>query len=380
MSLAKPQAAPRAAYIHIPFCVHHCGYCNFTVVAGRDDLIEPLLAALATELSWLGCPHEVDTLYFGGGTPTYLSRERLECLCDTVLHWHPLAAGYEWTVEANPGDLDGQRLATLAQKGVNRLSLGGQSFNARKLKQLERAHTAVDIRQAVSLSQQAAISVSLDLIFGVPGETLDDWHADVRQAIDLAPDHVSTYGLTFEKGTQFWNRRARGDLVQIDEELEREMYLAAIDMLSEAGFEHYEVSNFAKPGQRSRHNETYWSGNGYFAAGPGAARYIHGVRSTNHRSTTTYIDRVSQGQSPVAEEECLNDQERARESLVFGLRRLEGVERAWFVSHTGFTLDDLASEAVARFVRMGMLSDDGSRVRLTREGLLVSDAIWPELL
>jgi oxygen-independent coproporphyrinogen-3 oxidase len=371
---------PRAAYIHIPFCVHRCGYCNFTVVAGRDDLIEPLLAALATELSWLNAPREVDTLYFGGGTPTYLAPEPLRRLCDLVLKWHPLAAGYEWTVEANPGDLDAQRLAVLADCGVNRLSLGSQSFHARKLNLLERDHTATDIERAVALSRQAGMAVSLDLIFGVPGETLEDWQADLQQALALAPEHVSTYGLTFEQGTQFWNRRQHGELASIDEELERDMYLAAIDTLNAAGFEHYEVSNFARPGKRSRHNETYWSGRGYFAAGPGASRYVDGRRQTNHRSTTAYLDRVLKNESPVAEEETLDAEERAREFLVFGLRRLEGVEREEFQSRTGYALDELAGATIERFVRLGMLSDDGQRVRLTREGLLVSDSLWPELL
>ncbi len=371
---------PRAAYLHIPFCVHRCGYCNFTVVTGRGDLVEPFLAALATELSWLGEPREVETLYFGGGTPTYLAPDPLRRLCELALHWHPLASGHEWTVEANPGDLDEERLAVLAEKGVNRLSLGSQSFHREKLKLLERDHTAADIGRAVSLSRQAGMKVSLDLIFGVPEETLGEWQSDLQQTIDLAPDHISTYGLTFEQGTSFWNRRKRGELKQADEELERDMYLAAIDTLALAGFEHYEVSNFAKPGQRSRHNETYWSGRGYFAAGPGASRYVEGRRETNHRNTTTYLERVQKGESSVAEEECLNDEQRARESLVFGLRRLEGVARVEFADRTGFELKAIAGATIERFVSLGMLSDDGERVRLTREGLLVSDSLWPELL
>jgi oxygen-independent coproporphyrinogen-3 oxidase len=276
----------RAAYIHVPFCRHHCGYCNFTVVAGRNDLVEPLLAAIATELGWLGQSREVDTLYFGGGTPTYLPPTHLKRLSETVLHWHPLADGYEWTVEANPGDVDTERLAVLAEAGVNRLSLGGQSFNRQKLTLLERSHDALDIERAVFESRKARMAVSLDLIFGVPGETLVDWQADLRKTLDLAPDHVSTYGLTFEKGTQFWNRKQRGELVEIDEGLERDMYLAAIDMLTAEGFEHYEVSNFAGPECRSRHNETYWSGRSYFAAGPGASRYVDGRRETNHPTST----------------------------------------------------------------------------------------------
>ncbi len=375
-----PFSPPRAAYLHIPFCVHRCGYCNFSVVAGRDDLVEPLLEALAVELSWLDEPREVDTLYFGGGTPTYLTPDQLDRLCKLVLQWHPLAADYEWTVEANPADLDREKLRVLQSHGVNRLSLGAQSFHSLKLERLERDHSAADIRQAVDLSREAEMSISVDLIFAAPDESLNEWQADLQQALQLAPEHVSTYGLTYERGTAFWGRLTRGELVALDEELERDMYLAAIECLSQNGFEHYEISNFARPGQRSRHNQVYWSGQGYFAAGPGAARYVDGVRETNHRSTTSYLKRVLAGESAVAERECLTSEQRAREFLIFGLRRLEGIERSSFLAQTGVAVDALVGKEISRFVGQGMLADDGQNIRLTRTGLLVSDSLWPELL
>jgi len=372
--------APRSAYIHVPFCVHHCGYCNFAVVAGRDDLMEPYLKALNAELAWLEQPREVDTLYFGGGTPTFLAPEQLKRLCELVLQWHPLAADSEWTVEANPGDLDPERVEVLANMGVNRLSLGAQSFRDEKLELLERDHDRAAILRAVELARSAGMRVSLDLIFAAPGETLEEWLADLEEAIALRPEHISTYGLTFEQGTTFWNRLQKQELATVPEELEREMYLAAIDRLASAGFTHYEISNFAQPGQRSRHNEVYWSGDGYFAAGPGAARYVDGVRETNHRSTSTYLKRVSQGQSPVAQREQLDDEQRARERLIFGLRRLAGVERRSFYDRTGFEIDTLAGKPIAQFVELGLLQDRQGRIRLTREGLLISDSLWPELL
>lgn len=374
------QSEVRAAYLHVPFCRHHCGYCNFSVIAGRDDLIGSFFSALATELSWLEQPREVDTLYFGGGTPTHLPADKLKELCELAKHWHPLAEDYEWTVEANPGDLDSQHVDVLAEQGVNRVSLGSQSFEPEKLRLLERDHLAEDIARAVSLVKQANMEVSLDLIFAVPGETLANWAADLREALALQPDHISTYGLTFEKGTSFYNRLQNSELASLPEELEREMYLCAIDQLTAAGLEHYEVSNFAMPGCRSKHNQVYWSGSGYFAAGPGAARYVDGRRETNHRSTTTYLKRVLAGESPVAESETLESAERAREFLIFSLRRLEGIEREVFQARTGFELDALAGDTLGQFVAEGLLADDGSCVRLTREGLLVSDSLWPELV
>ncbi len=375
-----PFPAPRSAYIHVPFCTHRCGYCNFAVVAGRDDLVEPFLAALEIELAGLGQSREVDTLYFGGGTPTFLTPGQLRQLCQLVLKRHPLAAGYEWTVEANPGDLDRERLEVLAEMGVNRLSLGSQSFHSEKLLLLERDHDRADILRSVELARAARMQVSLDLIFAAPGETLEQWLADLEEAIALQPEHISTYGLTFEQGTTFWNRLQKQELASVPEELERDMYLAAIDRLGVANFSHYEISNFALPEKASRHNEVYWSGEGYFAAGPGAARYVGGVRETNHRSTSTYLKRLQQGESPVAERENLDDEQRARERLIFGLRRLAGVDRQTFENNTGFEIDTLAEKPLAQFVELGLLADNGQRIRLTREGLLVSDSLWPDLL
>ena len=282
-------SAPRSAYIHVPFCKHRCGYCDFAVIAGRDDLVETFLEALATELSWLGGPQPVDTLYFGGGTPSHLDAAQLERLCDTVLQWHPLAAGAEWTVEGNPESVSLERLRVLAQHGVTRLSLGAQAFDEGKLRALDREHSRNDVVRSVEQVRSAGLQVAIDLMFAAPGETLDGWRQELREAIELAPDHVSTYGLTWERGTSFTRQRDAGRLAQLDEELERAMYAEAIDALTAAGLEHYEVSNFARPGRRSRHNEVYWAGNEYFAAGPGAARYVDGVRETNHRSTTTYL-------------------------------------------------------------------------------------------
>jgi oxygen-independent coproporphyrinogen-3 oxidase len=291
-----------------------------------------------------------------------------------------LAGGCEFSVEANPADVDSETAVILADHGVTRISLGAQSFQPEKLKLLERDHHPENIARAVDLARGCGLDVSLDLIFGAPGESLAAWQDDLRSAIELSADHTSTYGLTFEKGTAFWNRLQHKELAKIDEEIERDMYAVAIDRLSAAGFEHYEVSNFARPEKRCRHNEVYWAGGEYYAAGPGAARHVAGVRETNHRSVTKWLNCVLAGQSPVAERECLPPNEKARELLVFGLRRMEGVDREWFTAHCGFQLDELIKEPLRTLVSTGLLADDGRRVKLTREGLFVSDSIWPELL
>ena len=371
---------PHSAYVHVPFCKHRCGYCNFTLVANRNDLVQPYLEALAKELGWLGERKPVQTLYLGGGTPTYLNAKQLARLCETTLAWHPLEQDYEWTVEANPADLTAERVQILAAFGVNRLSLGVQSFRADKLKLLERDHRSEDIYHAIELARQAEMDLCIDLIFGAPGETLLEWEEDLEAAIALQVDHISTYGLTFEKGTRFWSRLQRGGLMQVSEDIERCMYLQAIDRLASAGFEHYEISNLAQETKRSRHNEVYWAGEEYYAAGPGAARYVDGIRSTNHRSPFTYLKRLQADESPIVESEQLDPEQRAREILVFGLRRLAGIDKNAFRQRTGFEVNQLAGESIAKFVGEGLLEEHGTNIRLTREGLLVSDGLWPDLL
>ncbi len=369
---------PRSAYVHVPFCRHRCGYCNFTLVAGRDDLKPAYLEAIAKELG--GEPQPVDTLYFGGGTPTQLSPGEFRELSQFVLARHPFADDYEWTVEANPADLSSDYIERLAELGVTRLSLGGQSIDEAKLRLLERDHRAGDITRVVRSAHTAGLAVALDLIFAAPGETIEGWQRDLDAAIELDVGHVSTYGLTFEKGTQFWNRQQRGELVSIDESLELAMYEMAIDRLGSAGFEHYEVSNFARPGKRSRHNQVYWSGNGYWAYGPGASWFVSPTRATNHRSTTTWLHRISRNESPIAFTETLTDEQLARERLVLGLRQLVGIDTNVFHQATGFTIDQLAKSSIDKFCRLDLLLREGERLRLTHRGLMVSDAIWPELL
>lgn len=371
---------PRAAYIHVPFCRHRCGYCNFTLIAGRDDLIGRYLHALAKELMLLGSPQPVDTLFFGGGTPTHLPPEQLQQLFDLVREWFPLGHGGEFSAEANPLDLTPARCDVLQRAGVNRISLGVQSFSARKLKILERDHSPSDIAASVARAKTVAPSVSLDLIFGVPDELPGEWEHDLQQALALTPQHISTYGLTIEKGTSFFPRVSRGELQPANEEAAASMYERTIDALTAAGYEHYEVSNFALPGHRCRHNETYWLGREYFAAGPGAARYVSGAREMNHRSTTAWLQRLERNESPVSEREEIGSEDRARERLVFGLRRLAGINVHEFARELGYSVEQLGGAALERFVEQGLLERSSDTLQLTRRGLLISDSLWPYFL
>ena len=375
-----PSEIPRAAYVHIPFCRHRCGYCNFTLIANREDLIEKYFDALDTELQSFGNCRPVDTLFIGGGTPTYPSPDQLKQLLDLVNDWFSLNRGGEYSVEANPCDITESKVAILSAAGVTRVSLGAQSFNQKKLRVLDRSHTETDIVNAVTLLRKYHLHVSIDLIFGAPDETLDVWETDLEKAIQLAPDHLSTYGLTYEKGAYFYSQMLRGTLAPLADDLELNMYQHSIDTLEQAGFEHYEISNFSRPGHRCRHNEGYWKLRGHFAVGAGASRFVCGTRETNHRSTTTYIKRLLAGESPVAFREHLSAEASAREAVVFGLRQIDGIAISDFYESTGFDIFRLLKTPLDRFIHQGFLSLENNQLRLTRKGLYVSDSLWPDFL
>jgi putative oxygen-independent coproporphyrinogen III oxidase len=379
-----PWLWPRAAYVHVPFCAHHCGYCDFAVTAGQDHLIDLYLEALTEELARLRDPAPVRTLFLGGGTPTHLNPRQLECLLSDLARWLPLeddgAAPPEFSVESTPDSLDSEKADLLAAFGVNRVSVGVQTFNARLLPALDRVHNADQIPGALEAARRRILQLSLDLIFGIPGQRLDEWAADLAQAIAYGTDHLSAYGLTYEKGTPLWKQRQRGQVRPVDEETERAMYLHAIDQLTAAGFEHYEISNFAKPGRRCRHNEVYWANEAYWGFGVGAARYVMGRRELNTRNTQEYIRRVLSDEAPTFQSEELPPEERARETFAVQLRRADGIDRDRFSRQTGFHLDVLMGPKLADYTAEGFLEDDGRRVRLTREGKCVADALIESLL
>lgn len=371
---------PRAAYLHVPFCRHRCGYCNFAVIAGRDDLAEQYLAALGMELRKLGSPQQLDTLFIGGGTPTHLAPRLRQPFFDLLFDWFSFADDYELSCEANPADIDRPTVETLVENGVTRVSLGAQSFSPRKLQFLERDHDAEQIGVATDRLREAGLDVSLDLIFAVPGETLEEWQADLDQAVRAKPNHLSTYGLTFERGSRFWSRVHHGEMTTLSDEVEAALYELAVDRLPAEGFEHYEVSSFARPGHACRHNSNYWSGGTYFAFGPGAARHVAGRREINHASTTTYIRRLLAGGDVVTESERLDDRAAALERLVFGLRQLGGIDCRQFATETGFSVDQLAAKTIAHLRAADLLETSGDGIRVTRRGLLMCDSIAEQIL
>ncbi|MGV3486248.1 MAG: radical SAM family heme chaperone HemW [Planctomycetaceae bacterium] len=372
---------PRSAYLHVPFCRHRCGYCNFSVIAGRDDLAEDYLRAIESELSTLGSARQVDTLFIGGGTPTHLSISQLERLFDSVDRWLPRAASAETTVEANPEDIDAAKLELLARRGVNRISLGVQSFSPAKLQILQRSHTLQSASMAIEQSAQMIGNVSIDLIFGAPQETPEHWRNDLVTALRLPIQHLSTYALTFEKGTSFWTERRRGNLGSECEDDELEMYQDAIRYTAAAGLTHYEISSFARESFRCRHNMAYWYGRGWFAFGPGAASFVDGHRTVNHRSTTTYLQKILvRGQSPIAEREAITPQQYACELAAFGVRLIDGVDLAAIHEESGIDVARLRHQEIERCEQLGLIEIQAGRIRLTAQGILMADSVATALL
>ncbi len=376
----------RSAYVHVPFCKHRCGYCNFTLVAGRDELVGDFLAAIEFELDLTlegaepRTQFELDTLFLGGGTPSHLSVDDLTRLLQLLRRKFLVREDGEFSCEVNPLDCTPEKLDLLRGAGINRLSIGGQSFQSRKLHRLGRDHSGEQLREAMRRTMAGFENVSLDLIFAAPGETLAEWRADLEATIAFEPQHISTYGLTVERGSAFYGQAKRGRISELDDDLQLTMYELAMDRLMAAGYEHYEVSSFARPGFQCRHNTAYWLGEPWWAFGPGAASFVGSVRAVNHRSTTTYIRRLLAGQSPVAESESLNAEQLLRERLVFGLRRLAGVSLAELSRGWGGDCEPLFAPVLEEYIGRGWLSRTGDQVRLTRAGLVISDSLWPRLL
>ena len=370
---------PRSLYVHVPFCQHRCGYCNFTLIADRADLVDRYLNALEFEVNQWEGDFELDTLFLGGGTPSYLSGKQWNRLAGFLRQRFGFSKDLEFTAECNPNDLQAGRLDAMLEAGVNRVSLGVQSFDDRKLKFLERTHTQADAIDSIQRAKRLFSDVSIDLIFACPDEREDTWADDLSTAVSLQTDHVSTYELTYEKGTRFWNRLHRGELRLVDTNLRAKLYECAIKTLTAAGWEQYEVSSFAKPEHRCRHNQVYWKGDSFLAAGPGASRFLGDIRETNHRSTTRYLQLLEANQSPVAEGESLDARSLAKDRIAFGLRLLDGVELGPFRDVTGFDLIDFLGDAGVLLRAQRLLTINRDVCQLTPRGVMVYDAIASEI-
>ena len=368
------QTKPTSAYVHIPFCTQICYYCDFSKVFIKNQPVDSYLEHLIEEYDSYDIK-KLRTLYIGGGTPTALSASQLAFLLEKLTDKLDLSYLEELTIEANPGDLDQEKIAVLKDSPVNRVSLGVQTFNDRMLKQIGRSHLEKDIYENIANLKKAGFdNISIDLIYALPKQTMEDVKINVAKAIALDIPHMSLYSLILENHTVFMNRMRRGKLPLPKEDLEAEMFEYIIAELEKAGFEHYEISNFSKPGFESRHNLMYWDNAEYYGIGAGASGYVDGVRYKNHGPIRHYLQAVEAGNARVQEEE-LTLHEKMEEEMFLGLRKKSGVSKKRFEEKYGLSFEDQYGAVVTELTEQGLLVPDRDIVRMTKKGLFLGDTV-----
>ena len=368
-------------YIHIPFCKSRCSYCGFYSTT-HAELRQQYVDALCKEIhppSTLNLPPS--TIYLGGGTPSQLTIPQLEQLFLYINKVYPLPSIQgrysEVTIECNPDDVTAEYASALPQLGINRVSMGAQTFNDQRLRFLNRRHTSAQVPQAVERLRQAGIAnISIDLMYGFPQESLADWEQDIDDALALGVEHISAYCLMYEEGTPLYRQLQQGLIHEVDEETERLMYELLMDKLSAAGYEHYEISNFAKPGYRSRHNSSYWNDVPYIGLGAAAHSYDGQRRSWNVADLKEYIRRVENGESPVEDSELIEGWTRYNDRLTVALRTCEGLDLTTLTNEQR----DYCIKNARRFLDDGLLVEKDHHLVLTRSGLFVSDMVMSELM
>lgn len=364
---------PLGLYIHIPFCRSKCAYCDFYSLAGAEERMDDYCRALERHLAEVApqaeC-HKADTVYFGGGTPSYLGAERLCRLLGSIRKLYKVDKHAEITLEANPDSAtDRKTLKRLRKAGFNRLSLGVQSMDDALLQTIGRIHTRQQVQEAVAAARKAGFkNLSLDLIYGLPGQTMEGWEKTLSDAVGLHPEHLSCYGLKLEEGTPLYRRQ--GELTFPDEDMQADMYLYAVEFLKQCGYEQYEISNFAKPGFASRHNLKYWLLQEYAGFGPGAHSDFGNVRYGYARDLERYL----KGELVLQESETVDSDEREREYLMLRLRTVQGVDPREFEYRFRQRFAPLAV-LLQQCAREGLAEQDGNGWHLTAKGFLVSNRI-----
>jgi oxygen-independent coproporphyrinogen-3 oxidase len=374
-------------YLHVPFCRAKCAYCDFNSYAGLDGLHDRYVRALCLELhsfaATLPTPTpEIDTIYIGGGTPTVLAASELVQVLVSSQECSCCAPGCEISIEANPGTVGPANLSALRRAGANRLSLGAQSFQMDELALLGRIHAPQDIRQALTHAREAGFdNVNLDLMYGLPEQTIESWRSTLQQALDLRPEHLSLYALSLEQGTRLAAMVDQGVLQQPDEDLAADMYEIAVEYLARAAYEHYELSNWAMPKRACRHNLRYWQTKPYVGFGAGAHSYYEGLRWYNSAQPLDYVKRAESGLSPREAQETIAPSDMMAESMILGLRLLQGIRFDEFERRHAHDLRTIYATELAELQQIDLVTLDSLSVRLTQKGLLLANQVfsrfWP---
>ncbi len=378
----QPSMRPLGLYIHIPFCRSKCDYCDFYSVPNADkrtmDRYQKALLAHLEETAPQAKGHVVDTIYIGGGTPSFYGEKRIRGILKGVRKWYQVDKACEITMEANPDSVDRRTFTYLRRAGVNRFSLGVQSACDRDLACVHRPHTFQQAVEAVAAARKAKVdNLSLDLIYGLPGQTLEAWQETVEQVLALEPEHLSCYGLKVEEGTPLWRRRDSEALP--DDDTQAEMYMWTVDRLAQAGYRQYEISNFARQGRESRHNLKYWMTEEYIGFGPAAHSDFGGCRYSVARDLEGYINGVLNGGSIIEESDQIPARERGGEYLMLRLRTVRGIEEAEYRRMFRMNFEPLARK-LEEYQRYGWAVQEDGRWHLTPKGFLVSNQLIGDLL
>ncbi|HFQ3693110.1 radical SAM family heme chaperone HemW [Streptococcus agalactiae] len=365
---------PTSAYVHIPFCTQICYYCDFSKVFIKNQPVDAYLQALIREFRSYDIT-ELRTLYIGGGTPTSISAVQLDYLLTELIRDLNLNTLEEFTIEANPGDLTVDKIEVLQKSAVNRVSLGVQTFNDKHLKRIGRSHNEAQIYSTIDALKTAGFqNISIDLIYALPGQTMDDVRSNVAKALSLNIPHLSLYSLILEHHTVFMNKMRRGKLHLPTEDLEAEMFEYIISEMERNGFEHYEISNFTKPGFESRHNLMYWENVEYYGVGAGASGYLDGIRYRNRGPIQHYLKGVSEGNARLSEE-VLSKNEMMEEELFLGLRKKEGVPIGKFEQKFGTSFEKRYGQIVQELQSDGLLKENNGFIQMTKKGLFLGDTV-----
>lgn len=366
-------------YIHIPFCSSRCSYCDFATGLYQPELVERYVRALVQEIgSSLQAGQRVDTIYFGGGTPSLLAPAQLDRILSALFERFDVGDAAEITLEINPGSATPEKLNEFRRLGINRASFGAQTFDDAELAKLGRSHNAADaLRTFADLRDAGFTNVSFDLIAGLPGQTLERWQRNVEQALALEPEHLSFYLLEVHSGTPLAEHIARGLQPVPDEDLAGVMYRWMLEQASETGYEHYEISNLCWPNFESQHNLKYWTGEPYYGFGCSSHSYDGCARRwSNQRDVQKYVEMIERGESPIVEEQQLTQDEVRAEALFLGMRLMRGIDARWYRESFGVDLRDEHGEDLDRFFKAGLLEFDGDLIRLTRTGALLSNEVF----
>ena len=379
--MMKADRSSLGLYVHIPFCVKKCAYCDF--YSKTDYSVSDLyLNALLTEASIVSEQYRgrwIDTVYIGGGTPSSLSASQLAVLLSSLQEIFDIADEAEVTLEANPATLDEEKLSVLKANGVNRLSIGLQSASNQELEMLSRIHSYEDFEKTFNLARQYIDNISLDLMFGLPNQTEKSFQKTLARAVAFQPSHISMYALKIEEGTPFY--RMEETLLLPSEDEVANMYLYACDFLEKAGFHQYEISNFAKQGCLSRHNFRYWKREAYIGLGPAAHSFVDGRRYANERNLNAYIQSLSKGNLPLRSEDGrLSFQEEVEEEIMLHLRTTDGLDLVYLKDKFGYTMEKIAAQKIQEYIKQGFLVQKGTKVAFTPRGFLVSNTIISDLL